>query len=102
GGRRGLGGGRLRLDLDRPQAGAVTYLHETKTPGASVGEPRAFSVVLCAWISDLFRVYLKTPQHCPLLPERRICCVAFACIPQRSAALMRLASAPFWRMVQHF
>ena len=54
-----------------------------------------------AEVGDL-RVYLKTPQHCPILPERHICCVAFACIPQRSAALMRLASAPFWRIVQHF
>ena len=52
--------------------------------------------------SNAARAYLKTPQYCPILPERRICCVAFACIPQRSAALMRLASAPFWRMVQHF
>ena len=50
----------------------------------------------------LSRVYPKTPQRCPILPKRRICCVAFACIPQRSAALMRLASAPFWRIDQHF
>ena len=57
---------------------------------------------VCDGICDPVRVYLKTPQRCPILPERRICRVAFACIPQRSAALMRLASALFWRIVQHF
>ena len=40
---------------------------------------------------SLDRVYLKTPQRCPILPERHICRVAFACIPssgvQRSCAL---------------
>ena len=55
-----------------------------------------------SWLVGYARVYLKTPQRCPILPERRICRVAFACIPQRSAALMRLASALFWRIVQHF
>ena len=48
------------------------------------------------------RVYLKTPQYCSILPKSTICCVAFACIPQRSAALMRLASGTFWRISQHF
>ena len=41
------------------------------------------------------RVYLKTPQRCSILPKSPICCVAFACIPPRSAALMRLASGAF-------
>ena len=49
-----------------------------------------------------FRVYLKTPQHCSILPKSPICRVAFACIPPRSAALMRLASGAFWRISQHF
>ena len=44
------------------------------------------------------RVYLKTPQRCSILPKSPICCVAFACIPPRSAALMRLASGAFWRI----
>ena len=48
------------------------------------------------------RVYLKTPQRCSILPKSPICCVAFACIPWRSAALMRLASGAFWRISQHF
>ena len=48
------------------------------------------------------RVYLKTPQRCSILPKSPICCVAFACIPPRSAALMRLASGAFWRISQHF
>ncbi len=47
------------------------------------------------------RVYLKTHPRCSILPKSTICCVAFACIPQRSAALMRLASGAFWRMSQH-
>ena len=50
----------------------------------------------------VIRVYLKTPQYCSILPKSTICCVAFACIPQRSAALMRLASGTFWRISQHF
>src|SRR5699024_156583 len=48
------------------------------------------------------KVYLKTPQRCSILPKSPICRVAFACIPPRSAALMRLASGAFWRISQHF
>ena len=29
------------------------------------------------------RVYLKIPQRCSILPKSPICCVAFACIPQK-------------------
>ena len=39
----------------------------------------------------IFRAYLKTPQRCPILPERRICCVAFACIPQKQPRRARPA-----------
>ena len=48
------------------------------------------------------RVYLKIPQRCSILPKSPICCVAFACIPPRSAALMRLASGAFWRIFPAF
>ena len=53
-------------------------------------------------VRQKLRVYLKTPQRCSILPKSPICCVAFACIPPRSAALMRLASGAFWRISQHF
>ena len=53
-------------------------------------------------VRQKLRVYLKTPQRCSILPKSPICRVAFACIPPRSAALMRLASGAFWRIFQHF
>ena len=56
---------------------------------------------LAAGVPPKPRVYLKIPQRCSILPKSSICCVAFACIPQRSAALMRLASGAFWRISQH-
>src|SRR5699024_4763184 len=72
------------LFAHRPQAGAHPR----------VPEPHRQPMTL--------RVYLKTPQRCSILPKSPICCVAFACIPWRSAALMRLASGAFWRISQHF
>ena len=40
-------------------------------------------------------MYLKTPQRCYILPKSPICCVAFACIPPRSAALLDDKGIPY-------
>ena len=75
-------------DAGDPGAGHQRGLHR----------PDLHPIVTCV----AFRVYLKTPQRCSILPKSPICRVAFACIPPRSAALMRLASGAFWRISQHF
>ena len=66
-----------------------------------ISYPKAIVFSATFFLFGHTRVYLKIPQRCSILPKSSICCVAFACIPQRSAALMRLASGAFWRISQH-
>ena len=93
----------IKRRIDQIRQGEIPEGYQKKSVGIIPQNwNKSFLGAIIKELSSGVRVSLKTPQRCPILPEKRICCVAFACIPPRSAALMRLASAPFWRIVQHF